>query len=542
MKWKILYISIICFYNICLGQNNLFSEVSSMIGINYIYPGNDNQEVGAGVTILDVNNDGWDDIFQSGGVFESKLWINKNGKFIDATEQYFNTVLDSLFIQSAVSGDYDNDGYSDLFICNYGLGIKMGNNMPSILLKNIKGKKFEPVFISTFKDIGNHSSATWGDINNDGFIDLYITNYVYKMNNISNEYGMEIGYDPICLPNLFFINVKGKKFINKTKEYGIDDDGCGLMASFTDIDNDCDVDLMLLNDFGDWNHKGNKLFMNNLDQNKLIDISKSNNFYNEMYGMGIGPGDYDNDGDLDYYITNIGENYLYKNNQSFFSIDTINKIVIDEWVKDSIRGTAWSGIFLDYENDSDLDLYVSKGNVKSLTPRTVEADPNKFYINDKGKFIDTSSYSGVNDILSHRGAGLIDIDHDGDLDIVSSVVKMHWAVFGGMDQKIKVFKNQQKENNNWIGFKLVGVSDINKDALGSRVEVEINGQKLIREVDGGSGHSSQSSKNIYIGLGKDIPKISIKIIWLGGKITEIKNLKTNRVYKINSKGKVQVLY
>jgi len=526
-----------------MSQTKLFKESGNEVGINYIYPGNDNQEVGAGVTVLDINNDGWDDVFLSGGVFKSKLWINHKGKFYDSTDSYFGVFLDSLFIQSAVSGDYDNDGYTDLFVCNFGTGMRMGDKKPSILFKNYQGKFFEPVFTSTFSSIGNFTSASWGDINLDGYLDLYVTNYVKRMNNISDTSGKEIGYDPNCMPNYFYLNNKGNGFIDKTNAYGLDDNGCGLMTSFTDIDNDGDVDLLLLNDFGEWNHKGNRLFLNNYPEDKMTDVSIERGFYFEMYGMGIGPGDYDNDGDLDYYITNIGANILLNNRDSGFYNESQKLGVKDEWTGDSTRGTAWSGIFFDYDNDGDQDLYVSKGNVKSLTPKTAIADPNKFYINNSGNFfIDTSQASGVDDILSHRGAGVLDFDHDGDLDIISSVVKMHWSAFGGIDQRTKVFTNLQKTKNKWIGIKLIGMDGVNTDALGSKVQIDLNGKILTREVDGGSGHSSQSTKTLYFGLGKKQNKVTINITWLGGKKLVIKDLKPNHVYTINTIGKVLKIY
>src|SRR5690606_15806564 len=132
-------------------------------------------------------------------------------------------------------------------------------------------------------------------------------------------------------------------------------------CSFTDVDMDGDLDLLLLNDFGEWSNIGNKFFRNNYPDPTFSDVSVESNFAHEMYGMGIGSGDYDFDGDLDYYITNIGNNYLFNNNAGVFT-DVAGELNLQIGVvQDSLRGTSWSGLFMDYDFDGDLDLYVSKG-------------------------------------------------------------------------------------------------------------------------------------------------------------------------------------
>ena len=546
MKRLFLFILLFYYSNVLFAQAK-FTEIGLIKGLTYIYPGIDLLDTGGGVTIVDVNNDGWDDIIQSAGIFKSKLWINNKGKFEDKTFEYFSNFLDTTFIQSTVSGDFDNDGYCDLFICNYGNGMGgMGDKKTPILFKNIEGKYFKPVFVETFNEIGAYSSAAWGDINNDGYLDLFIANYVSKMS--QKKYGVDnvIGYDPTCLENKFYINLSGKGFKEVSNKYNFNDDGCGLTVCFTDFDNDSDIDVMLLNDFGGWNHKGNQLYRNEFPKDTFSNISKSSGFYKEMYGMGVGVGDYDNDGNLDYYITNIGENILFNNTTNGTFVSVAKNLKIDNtWVTDSIRGTSWSPLWFDVDNDSDLDLYIGTGNVKTMTPRTAIKDPNKFYLNiGNGKFKDVSYGSNVDDILSHRGAAFFDFDHDGDLDIISSIIKMGWADFGGMDQRIKLFRNDLKKgkNKNWIGFKLIGTDLINKDAIGSHVIIEVNGVKQIREVDGGSGHSSQSTKNLYFGVGKNKKIDNLLVKWIGGKILNVKNLKVGHVYNVYQNGTVSILY
>ena len=520
-------------------QATLFKEVSDSLGINYTYPGNDFQMAGGGVMIIDVNNDGWEDFFQSGGVFDSKLWVNQQGKFTDETAQYGLNVLSGYFIQGATAADYNNDGYTDFFISNYGTGMSRGDKKHPVLLQNIKGEKFEMISLSTVLGLGNYTSACWGDINNDGFSDLYITNYVESMGEKTDSTGNEIGYDPICFENKLLLNQKGKGFIECAKSYGVNDIGCGLSASLTDIDRDGDQDLLLLNDFGEWTHLGNKLFRNEFPSATFKDITLSSEFNQFMYGMGIGPGDFDEDGDLDYYVTNIGRNFLFKNTNGTFS-DVAKELKIDlTYEKDSILGTSWSGLFFDADFDGDLDLYVSKGNVATLVPKTIIKDANKFFRNDNGNFINQSDISGVNDILSHRGSAISDFDHDGDLDIISSVVKLPWGAFHKKDQKLKIYENELPQGN-WIGIKLKGEVPFTTDAFGCRVLFEQENRKMIKEVDGCSGHASQSSPILYYGLGTATRLKKATLLLPNGQTFEFNDLKANTLYEITTSGKIEI--
>ena len=535
--------SILCLLIQCFAAQvcaQTFKEVSNQLGLNYIYPGNDNQEVGSGVVVLDVNNDGWDDFFQAGGVFPSKLWINKKGKFADATADYKLQTLNSLYIQGGAAADFNNDGFEDLFICNFGKGMRHGDDQNPVLLMNVGGKYFQPVFTDVFNSPGNYTSCTWGDYDNDGFVDLYVTDYVAIMNNPTDSNGRAIGYNPTCNENKLYKNLGGKGFKEVGAALGLNDQGCGLACSFTDYDNDGDVDLLLLNDFGQWTHLGNLFFRNDFPEKKFTEISKINGFYNEMFGMGIGAGDVDNDGDLDYYITNIGQNFLYQNNKEGFTDMALQLKVDNTWVTDSLRGTAWSGLFLDVDNNGFQDLYVSKGNLNNLTPKVVIKDPNKLFLNlGHNKFTDVSATSGVADVLSHRGAALLDVDHDGDVDIISSVIKMQWSDFGNLDQKLKLFRNDHKNNNQWIGFRLTGTGSINSSALGASVTIQAGGLLQIKEVDGGSGHGSQSSKTIYFGIGNNKRAEAVSIRWPGGKTIKLQNVKAGKLYAIDSDGRIR---
>lgn len=543
MRRGFLVIFTLTFYSLLFSQESYFKEVGQELGVDYIYPGGHSQEVGAGVCILDVNNDGWDDFFQSGGVFESKLWINKNGYFIDATEKYNLDILDKYYVQSVVAGDINNDGYEDLFVSNYGVGGNQGDSLSPMLLLNVKGKRFKQVMEETFSFRGNFPAASFGDVNGDGFLDLYLADYVDVMDELRDENRNYYGYDPTCNPNKFFLNQQGKQFKEIDSIRGFQNDGCGLAVCFTDFDLDNDVDLILLNDFGSWNDKGNRIFRNNFPEFSFTDLSDSLAFYREVYGMGVGPGDFDRDGDLDYYITNIGQNFLFENQQHIFverGLDLGVDLCCD---KDSVATTSWSALFFDYENDADLDLYVANGNVFVTSPQTAIADPNQFLLNEGGEqYRNVSAQSGVDDILSHRGAALLDFDHDGDLDIISSLVMINFGQFGSLDQRIKLYRNENKHNNNWIGLKLIGGEGVNSSCIACSATLIQDDYKMIKEVDGGSGHGSQSSRILYFGLGEEEEAKEFLIKWIGKDYQSLYNLKSGKVYSVQRNGKLKVLY
>ncbi|MFK7786789.1 MAG: CRTAC1 family protein [Crocinitomicaceae bacterium] len=516
----------------------MFKEVSNEVGLDYIYPGNDFQMVGGGLMVIDVNNDGWEDFFQSGGVFDSKLWLNNRGKFSDATRDFGLDDLKGYFIQGAFCADFNNDGFQDFFVANYGTGMSRGDKKSPAILKNIEGKRFELISLENVLEPGNFSSACLGDVNKDGFVDIYLTNYVSSMGAKYDSAGVEIGYDPTCYENKLLISDGAMSFHELAQDYSVNDGGCGLSASFTDFDQDGDMDLMLLNDFGEWTGYGNRLFRNEYPKKTFSDVSAEFGFEREMYGMGIGQGDYDEDGDLDYYITNIGRNCLFQNNQNRFA-EVAKELNLDNtYAYDSVLGTSWSGLFFDVDFDGDLDVYISKGNVMTLVPKAALSDANKFFLNEEGNFTDVTRESGVGDILSHRGAVIFDYDHDGDLDIISSIVKLPWSVFAKRDQKIKLYENTSKAQN-WVGIKLVGADGINRDCFGCSVLFQQGDRKMLTEVDAASGLSSQSSRIMYYGLGKGRKLQKVTVNWIDGTRSQYKRLKRKRIYEIHSSGKIK---
>lgn len=524
-----------------LGQG--FQEISDQIGLTYIYPGiSTDFQVEGGVLVFDYDRDGWDDIYQTSGQFESKLYKNMgNGTYTDVTAEAGLT-LPGIFQLCALSGDFDNDGYTDLLIANYGYGGGGGDNeKPKLFRNNGNGTFSDMSFQLLVMPRGHYAAASLGDINRDGNVDMYFANYVEYFGLIQPppDY-IPTGYFAQCLPDRLVLNNGNFAFIEATEAWSVADSGCGLAASFSDYDNDGDLDIVTANDFGFYNGKGNILFRNNFPDSTVTDVSVSSGYYFEMFGMGVGPGDYDNDGDMDYYITNIGENALMQNqgNGTFINVAEAAGVK-DEFVSDTLRGTGWSGIFFDYDNDMDLDLFVTKGSVGAPLPPTVGIDPNRFFINNgDGTFTESAALLGLNDSLAHRGAAFLDFDRDGDLDLVSLPIRLPYAQYANLDQKIKFFRNDLQNTNKWVQIKLVGDVATNRDALGCKVTLWAGGVQQIREVDGGSGHASQSSKTLHFGLGQNTLIDSMEVFWLNTAPAKFYNIQPDEFYTVFESGSI----
>ena len=517
----------------------LFSEVSAAANLNF------SREqlflIGGGVTILDYDNDSWEDFFVPGGYGSCAIFRNKaDGTFQDVTSLLLDSPtyakLDSLFITAAVAGDIDNDGDKDLFLLTAGLKVHNGVIMqPCVLLENKGSLGF--VDVSSTAQINHASysvSATMGDYNGDGFLDIYVSNYIESMTFSYDNLGNQIAYVPECRPNYFYINNGNGRFTESATAMGLNDKGCSLTASFSNFDMDDDVDLLMANDFGAWSGYGNVLYDNQYPIDSFKNSSSASGFDRKMYGMGIAVGDYDEDGDLDYYVTNIGRNSLYKNNNDGTFVDVASAAAVDNtWsVPDSLRKTSWGCNFFDYDNDSYIDLFVANGYVESFLPPTAILDSNKLYKNTgQGVFGDVSDSSGLAVGTANRGAAVLDYDHDGDMDIIVNHCRLQTFNNSFVPQELFLYRNNNQNNNNWLKVQLDGRYG-QKDGYGSRIKIYVGNRSFIREIDGGSSHASQNSSIAHFGLGNATSVDSLRVFWLHGGKQKIDNISVNQTLKI----------
>lgn len=538
LKTVFILLFICCVFD---SNGQTFQDVSISKGIN-TYAG----FADAAVAVIDYDNDGWEDILFTSGYSSSnrgftKLYKNINGlSFQDVTE---SSELDSLnqyriYTIGVSVGDIDNDGDKDIIFSTF-LGGDNFNGQPLL---------YENTGDGTFKELPNSFSSinfnwgeavSFGDINADGYLDVYFSNYKRNLSIIYDTEGNETGYIPEGLPNHLYLNNKNKTFTNVSSLYNCLNNGTTYVSYFTDFDNDRDVDLLIGNDFGEWTGPfgviPNALLKNNYPSIPFSDISETSNMNQGIYTMGIAAGDYDNDLDLDYYFTNIGKNYLMRQNANHTFTDVANESGVADSVDtpNGLRKTSWGCLFLDIDNDEDLDLYVNSGWFFLTLPLTTTFDSNRLFTNNgNGHFTDITGTSGIGSILSHRGCAQFDFNKDGKLDIVSAVSNIAFPSTPSETPHSFLYQNNSGTTNNYLNIQLQGLR-CNRDGYGCKILIYYNNKHQMREVSGGGDpHCSISSSIQHFGLGNNTTVDSIQVFWLGGSVQTIKNVAANQTKTI----------
>jgi len=361
------------------------------------------------------------------------------------------------------------------------------------------------------------TGPSFGDINADGYPDLYIGNYflefegtlgVLKDATIVSANQTAKGY--------LLLNKEGKYFENVYEDYDLDHRGFGFGALFTDFDNDGDQDLLVNHDFG-YKAVPNILYENRYPKRSFKDLSETYAMDLKENAMGSAVGDYNNDGLLDYYVTNIKFNLLMENQG------------IGQPFKDrakelgaSIFMISWGANFADFDHDGDLDLFVSNGDLNpNCTPMG-----NFYFENDNAMFTEKGREYGINDYGVGRGSIVFDLENDGDLDVL--VVNQKPVQDYPRPSVTKLFRND-KTLGNWIKIALKGEKAAT-NGIGSRVEVVTGKTKMVREIDGGgSSHLSQNTIVAHFGLGRSQKVDSVIVTWVGGKKQILIDQKINQL-------------
>lgn len=501
-----------------IGQG--FVPLQDSIGLNHLFHPIAN--IGGGAIILDVNNDGFKDVYLTGGINPDQLLLNNNGEsYTDISQEAGINIINNYYTMGGVSGDFNRDGYEDIFLTTWRFvetwGAPVAPVVNLMLLNNGD---------NTFSNVGGiagilhpafSASATLLDIDHDGYLDIYVANYMETHGFIYSETdGSVIGFAHECAENQLYINQAGQTFINQAETYGVNDSGCGLAAIATDYNADGHTDLMVINDFGEWVIP-NALFK--ASESGFENVAEATGADIGLYGMGVAIGDYDEDGDFDYYITNMGNNALLKQESGGVFTEVAEGAGVLNGSHGDKLTTGWGTAFFDYDNDSYLDLYVSNGFMPSA-PFIANAfyDPNKLYQNNQdGTFTDIAPMVGLRDTAVSHGAAIVDFNNDGLLDIlqVNTYHQLSEAPTGAV-----LYLNQTQNDNHFVGFELRGVT-ANPHGIGARVELYAGGRMLIREVDGGSSHASHSDKRVHFGLGQMSQIDTVLIYWPGNPYPQV---------------------
>lgn len=490
---------------------------------------------GGGAVAFDYDNDGWEDIFIAGGKGSDALYKNKkDGTFEDVYEKSGLKTAIKYISQGAVSADVNKDGWRDLFVCtiNSGANREKIPRAPNLLFINNGNGTFRDATVEYGLDryYSFSTAAMFGDVNNDGYPDIYVGNYFKeftgKLNLIDdavivNSNQMAKGY--------LLINKEGRYFEDEYDAYGLMHRGFGFGGVFTDFDNDHDLDLLVNHDFG-YKNTPDKLYENKYPDDHFEDVSEKFGMNLPINAMGTAVGDYNNDGWLDYYVSNIKSNFFMVNKGA-------GKPFINESEQLGTRATriadstglympvSWGANFGDFDNDGDVDLFVANGCLNPF----VEPNPDFYFENEHGHFVNRSMQSNLYDRGVGRGSVMFDYDNDGDLDLL--VVNQKPVVPDFADPSpTSLFRNDSAQGK-WLKVVLKGV-DSDNNGIGARVEVIAGKLHMIREIDGGSSHSSQNSVIAHFGLGNNVIADTVRVTWIGGKQQTLVKQKANQVITI----------
>ncbi|MEM9836968.1 MAG: FG-GAP-like repeat-containing protein [Bacteroidota bacterium] len=533
------YSSLLLLFTLCgaLTAQRAFTEVSAEAGINHTYRV-DLATFGGGAAVIDFDNDGWEDIYLTGGLQSDALYRNLgNGQFEDVFEGSGLEITDDFYTIGVSAADIDRDGDKDLLVTTFSDLTVDRNRAHNLLFINMGNGTFSEQSAKWgLQDYRvNSCSATFGDVNNDGFPDLFVSNYYSTTGtrvNIYNEQTITNSFTP-TQPYLF-LNTGGTAFVEVGELYGILDDGFGFQGLFTDYDVDGDLDILLANDFG-FRRTPNRLYRNDFPERSYTDRSLQAALNYGMNAMGIAMADYNFDGLPDYYITNLGTS-VFSVNQGpgapFADFTVFSGIILPE-ISDSLYTglpISWGANFFDFDNDLDQDLFVCNG---ALNP-TIRLNPNLFYVCDEElKYNQVAEDMGLYHYGIGRGSVTFDYDKDGDLDLfVVNQFPRDFTTLGGTlpPPRSLLYRNENNEGN-WLQIALKGKRSTTF-GLGSSVKVYVDGQVLLREIDGGSSHLSQNSTIAHFGIGDATSVDSVVVQWIGGSAQTITNVPINRFIAI----------
>ena len=510
-----------------------FTDVAGSAGVAFAHRrGYDLMPFGGGVAVADFDGDGLLDIYVTNSVGANALYRNTGDlRFVDvAAEAWVEDPASRS--NGACAADYDNDGDTDLYVGNYG---------PSKLFRNRGDATFEEVTAAAGLTESSRNLRTmgcaWGDYDADGFLDLIFVRHLDDSDPGVFAWGqrdLSEFADPLAL----FRNRGDGTFADVTALLGDPGPargivrGAGFQPAFVDYDNDNDPDIYVVNDFGDeitpnvlWRNDGRAASGASW---VFTDVSTASGTDVAINGMGLALGDYDLDGFTDFYITNIDDAVLLRNNgDGTFSERTRDagvgrgRIGIPEGYS-----VGWGTAFFDYDNDGDQDLYLAAGYLDTDPDTNPVQQPNALFRNDgDGTFTDLPPWaSGANDPGFGRGAAYGDFDGDGCLDLY--VVNI--GEFEGRPGVAKLFRNNCASGNNWLMVRAVGTLS-NRDGIGATIAVTATGSTQRRTVTAGSSQMSQHMLAAHFGLGEAAYVDTLTVRWPSGRSQTLTDVAANQV-------------
>jgi hypothetical protein len=519
-----------------------FTNIAAQAGIRFEhFKGNqgisiNREEFGPGVCVADFDGDGWPDIYFVNGrdLYDRGIAVrnalyhnNGDGTFTDVTDKA--RVPGTGYGLGCVWGDYDNDGHPDLFVTQFGRNVLYHNNGDGSFTDvtdkaGVAGMEDGTLF---------HSGATFLDYDRDGRLDLYVGGYV-DLGPGFRRYCDLGNVKSSCAPSAYrgtaaalYHNNGDGTFANVTKAAKIyPPNGKNLSVQAGDYDNDGWPDIFVAND-------GVEAFLYHNQHDgtfKEIGVTAGMGLTargQTMAAMCISLGDYDNDGWLDLYISDFqkSSDHLWHNDGKGFFDEVSDEAGITVPTRDVL---SFGGGFVDYDNDGWLDLFIANGHVypevEQVTPEVRYKQRNSLFHNEKnGKFSEVSRQSGSGFDTPHAGRGAAFADFDNDG--FTDIV-----VANNGDPPL-LLHNSGGNGNHFLNFKLVGTKS-NRDAMGARIRVKAGGLVQIREIAGGGSYLSQSDLRATFGLGKVASADEVEIQWPSGEKQVFRSVAADKFYRI----------
>jgi len=507
---------------------------------------------GSGVCLIDYDNDGWLDIYLvNGSTFEALdgkepaphaalFHNNHDGTFTDVAAQA--GVVNDRWGYGCSVADYDNDGWPDLFVGNYG---------QNRLYHNDHHGGFTDLAEHAGVQLGNWSTGSgWGDYNGDGLLDLYVAGYVHlDRNNLPiggtkavnfafcQYRGTPVNCGPRGLlgePDHLFRNNGDGTFTDVTVQAGVEDKNryYGFTPIFVDVNGDGKPDLVVGND-----STPNFLYLNK-GNGSFEDASYAsglalNDDGREIASMGVAAGDYENNGLIDFFVTVFGDDYkvLYHNDGKAMFSDVSYKAGIAQL---TIPFVGWGDGFIDYDNDGWLDLFMVNGHVYPQVDQhdwgTTFAERSLLFRNvpdTKGKgrrfeYVPPVAGSGLADVIPARGAAFGDLFNDGKVDVVINPV----------DGPPVLLRNVNPDHHHWVEVSLVGGPKSPRDATCATAYLTANGMRQRQDVMASGSYISANDRRLHFGLGDATLAGSLEIHWPSGAKETVQLPGVDRIYTI----------
>lgn len=513
-------------------NDDYFQEIGKEIGIDFVHSIGDKElsniveSSGAGAAFLDYDQDGFIDLYVCNGTWLKGVSTDEKPKITPTNHLYHNLgngtfedvtkkagVGGPWYSMGVTVGDYNNDGFPDLYVSNYGTNVLYKNNGDGTFTDVTSRAKVGG------KPTDFNTGAVWLDYDNDGFLDLYVGKYLnfdpnYKYYYAPDGFPGPMAYD--AQPDVLYHNNGDGTFEDVTKKMGITDvDGRAMGVGAADYDDDGFVDIYVAND-----HTMNYLWHNNGGKSFTDMGTPSGTAFGQSgesaVSMSVDFADFLHNGQMDMFISDDKYCRLYENKG--------NGIFIDQSYPSGIAMPAgqfvgWSSSFIDYNNDGFVDLYKTNGALKHLYGQEDQLFEN---IGD-GKFKDVSVESGKYFMtkMVGRGACFGDYDNDGDID----------AYIVNLNDRGAFLRNNKGNQNNWISLKLVGTTS-NRDGIGARIKVTSGSLIQTNQKKSTTGYLSQNDPRVHFGLAKNAMIDKIEIKWPSGKIQVLDNIKANQILTV----------